>query len=417
MKNFGKYMQAQELKIADFTYHLPDEKIAQHPLKDRDKSKLLVYKNGEITVSVFNKLPTILNENDCLICNNTRVVHARILFQKESGARIEIMCLEPSIPNDAAICFKETETCQWIALVGNNKKWKEGILTKNFAINGTEISLVAERIKQHLDSYIIQFKWNGGFAFADVIYHAGLLPLPPYMNRDADADDEVRYQTVYAEFEGSVAAPTAGLHFTKQVFEKLHQKKITTEFVTLHVGAGTFKPVKAENMSGHEMHEEHVIIDKILLQNICNCLEKKNRIITVGTTSLRTIESLYWFGVLLNANKQDWKNIHEMQISQWQPYENENNQLNALQVLKAILEWMDLKKINQIHGTTQIMIAPPYQFKLVDALITNFHQPESTLILLVSAFIGEDWSDVYYFALNNNFRFLSYGDSSILFRK
>jgi S-adenosylmethionine:tRNA ribosyltransferase-isomerase len=327
------------------------------------------------------------------------------------------MCLEPCIPNDAAICFKETETCQWVALVGNNKKWKEGILTKNFTINGTEISLVAERIKQHLDSYIIQFKWNGGFSFADVIYHAGLLPLPPYMNRDADADDEVRYQTVYAEFEGSVAAPTAGLHFTKQVFEKLHQKKITTEFVTLHVGAGTFKPVKAENMSGHEMHEEHVIIDKILVQNICNCLEKKNRIITVGTTSLRTIESLYWFGVYLIANKNDWKNIHEMQVSQWQPYENENNHLSALQVLKAILEWMDLKKINQIHGTTQIMIAPPYQFKLVDALITNFHQPESTLILLVSAFIGEDWSDVYYFALNNNFRFLSYGDSSILFRK
>ncbi len=409
-------MNAKELKIADFTYHLPESKIAQHPLKERDKSKLLIYKNGQITESVFNKLPAILNENDCLIFNDTKVVHARILFQKESGARIEIMCLEPVNPNDAAICFKQTETCQWAALVGNNKKWKEGLLTKTFDIKGEQVTLIAERIKQHLDSYLIKFTWNGGFTFADVIYYAGLLPLPPYMNREAEEEDENRYQTVYAKFEGSVAAPTAGLHFTQQVFEKLIQKKVKTDFVTLHVGAGTFKPVKAEVMADHQMHEEHVIIEKTLVQNLLNCIENKNRIIVVGTTSLRTIESLYWFGIKLINYKNDWKNINQMEINQWEPYESDYKQIAASLVLKTILEWMELRKVNKITGTTQIMIAPPYQIKLADAIITNFHQPESTLILLVSAFIGEDWSDVYYYALNNNFRFLSYGDSSILFR-
>lgn len=409
-------MNAQELKITDFTYHLPDAKIAQHPLKERDKSKLLIYRNGQITETVFNKLPTILNENDCLIFNDTKVVHARILFQKESGARIEIMCLEPVNPNDAAICFKQTETCQWAALVGNNKKWKEGLLTKVFEINGTEVTLVAERVKQHLDSYLIKFSWNGGFTFADVIYYAGLLPLPPYMNRDADEEDENRYQTVYAKFEGSVAAPTAGLHFTQSVFEKLTQKKVKTDFVTLHVGAGTFKPVKAEVMADHQMHEEHVIIEKSLVQNLLNCIENKNRIIVVGTTSLRTIESLYLFGIQLINKKDNWNKINQMEISQWEPYNDDNKQIATNLILKTILEWMEVKKVNKITGTTQIMIAPPYQIKLADAIITNFHQPESTLLLLVSAFIGEDWRDVYYYALNNNFRFLSYGDSSILFR-
>lgn len=409
-------MNAKELKIADFTYHLPESKIAQHPLKERDKSKLLIYKNGQITETIFNKLPTLLNENDRLIFNDTKVVHARILFQKESGARIEIMCLEPVNPSDAALCFKQTEICQWAALVGNNKKWKEGLLTKVFEINGIEVTLVAERLKQHLDSYLIKFTWNGGFTFADVIYFAGLLPLPPYMNRDADEEDENRYQTVYAKFEGSVAAPTAGLHFTQAVFEKLSQKSIKTDFVTLHVGAGTFKPVKAETMADHQMHEEHVIIEKSLVQNVYQSIEKKNRIIVVGTTSLRTIESLYWFGVYLIQNKADWKAINEMNITQWQPYETDGNGFSNSLVLKTILDWMDERKLNQITGITQIMIAPPYQIKLADAIITNFHQPESTLLLLVSAFIGDDWSDVYYYALNNNFRFLSYGDSSILFR-
>jgi S-adenosylmethionine:tRNA ribosyltransferase-isomerase len=409
-------MNAKELKITDFTYHLPDQKIAQHPLKERDKSKLLIYKNGQITETVFNKLPALLTENDCLIFNDTKVVHARMVFQKESGARIEIMCLEPVNPSDAVFCFKQTETCQWASLVGNNKKWKEGLLTKIFEINDTEVTLVAERIKQHLDSYLIKFTWNGGHTFADVIYFAGLLPLPPYMNREADEEDENRFQTVYAKFEGSVAAPTAGLHFTQGVFEKLSQKNIKTDFVTLHVGAGTFKPVKAETMANHKMHEEHVIIEKLLVQNVCNSIEKKNRIIVVGTTSLRTIESLYWFGLYLIQNKDCWKSVNEMNISQWQPYESEVNNFTNLQVLKSVLEWMEFKKTTKIHGTTKIMIAPPYQIKLADAIITNFHQPESTLLLLVSAFIGDDWSDVYYYALNNNFRFLSYGDSSILFR-
>lgn len=408
--------EAKELKISDFTYHLPDEKIAQHPLKERDKSKLLIYKNGQITESIFNKLPSILNPNDCLIFNDTKVIHARVLFEKESGANIEIMCLEPFEPNDAALCFKTTKQCQWVALIGNNKKWKEGTLSKKLIINGTQVNLTAQKIKQHLDSFIVLFEWDNDFEFADIIYHAGVLPLPPYMNREAKPEDEERYQTVYAKFEGSVAAPTAGLHFTKQVFEKLTQKNIQLDYVTLHVGAGTFKPVKASSMEQHVMHEEHIIVEKQTIQNLLNCIRKNNRIITVGTTSLRTVESLYWFGEELLKNKNDWANIHHLKVSQWQPYELSQITFSNIQIIQAIIDWMDFKKINILSGFTQIIIAPPYKLKLANAIITNFHQPESTLLLLIAAIIGDDWRDVYYYALNNNFRFLSYGDSSILFK-
>lgn len=409
-------MNPKELKISDFSYHLPDEKIAQYPLKERDKSKLLIYNKGQITETIFNKLPNLINENDCLIFNDTKVVHARILFQKDSGAKIEIMCLEPINPNDAAICFKQTETCEWAALVGNNKKWKDGLLTKQFEINGQLITLIAERLKQHLDSYLIKFSWNGGYTFADVIYYAGLLPLPPYMNREADEEDENRYQTVYAKFEGSVAAPTAGLHFTQQVFEKLDKKKVLIDYVTLHVGAGTFKPVKAETMANHQMHEENIVIEKNLIHTLLNTTENKGKIIVVGTTSLRTIESLYWFGIKLINNKNKWDEMNDIEIGQWEPYEDDIVSHSIKDILNTFLKWMEYKNFNTVKGRTQIIIAPPYQLKIADAIITNFHQPESTLLLLVSAFIGDDWKDVYYYALNNNFRFLSYGDSSILFR-
>ncbi len=409
-------MDPKELKIKDFSYHLPEEKIAQHPLKERDKSKLLIYKNGQITETIFNKISNLVNENDAFIFNDTKVIHARILFQKESGAKIEIMCLEPINPTEAVLSFTQTKNCEWTALIGNNKKWKEGILNKTFLINNTEVTLIAERKKQFLDSFIVKFSWNGNFAFADVINHAGLLPLPPYMNRDADEEDENRYQTIYAKFEGSVAAPTAGLHFTKQVFEKLLKKNISVDYVTLHVGAGTFKPVKAETMANHLMHEENVVIEKKLVYTLLKTVENKANIIVVGTTSLRTIESLYWFGVKLIENKNNWDNINSIEIGQWEPYETSINLPSKKEVLKTILNWMDYKKINSIAGNTQIIIAPPYKIKIADVLITNFHQPESTLLLLVSAFVGEDWKDLYYYALNNNFRFLSYGDSSILFR-
>lgn len=409
-------MRAQELKIADFTYHLPDEKIAHHPLSKRDESKLLVYKNGLISETIFKNLHEQLQAGDTLIFNDTKVVHARMVFVKDSGARIEIMCLEPFEPNDAALCFKQTKTCKWVALIGNNKKWKDGFLTKNLTINGRKVILQANKIKQHLDSFIVEFTWNNDFSFADIIYHAGLLPLPPYMNRDAENEDEERYQTVYAKFEGSVAAPTAGLHFTQDVFDTLIQQKINISYVTLHVGAGTFKPVKAEKMSDHQMHEEHIVINIDLITQIHQSIATNRRIIAVGTTSLRTIESLFWFGLHLLNHKQNWHNINSIQISQWQPYENNAIDYSKEDIIKAILDWMAFKNINVLQGATQIIIAPPYQIKLVDAIITNFHQPESTLLLLVSAFIGNDWRKVYDYALTHNFRFLSYGDSSILFK-
>ena len=409
-------MPAQNLKIADFTYHLPNDKIAQHPLSKRDESKLLVYKNGLISETQFKYLHEQLNTEDLVVFNDTKVVHARLLFYKESGAQIEIMCLEPFSPSDAALCFKETKACRWIALIGNNKKWKDGILSKELNINGLTVILNAERIEKHLDSFIVELSWNGDFAFADIIYHAGLLPLPPYMNRDAEQEDEERYQTIYAKLEGSVAAPTAGLHFTQDVFKNLQQQSIAIDYVTLHVGAGTFKPVKAEKMIDHQMHEEHILVNKGLLLQLLNNAQAQKRVIAVGTTSLRTLESLYWFGVHLLENRQSWASIDHLFVSQWQPYENNKQHYTKIEIIQALIDWLESKNSLQIKGSTQIMIAPPYDIQMVDAIITNFHQPESTLLLLVSAFIGNDWQKVYAYALSNNFRFLSYGDSSILFK-
>lgn len=401
----------KKLKIKDFTYSLPDERIATYPLEKRDSSKLLVYKNGTISESVFGKIDELFNEGDLFIFNETRVIHARLVFHKETGSRIEIFCLEPHSIKEPAEAFAAKNKVEWICLVGNAKRWKNETLKKKLKIDGNEVRISVEKLDKVNDSFVIKFSWEGNYSFAEIIHQAGLLPLPPYMNRDADEEDEVRYQTVYAKKQGSVATPTAGLHFTPEVFGKLKTKKIETDFLTLHVGAGTFKPVKAETMEQHEMHEERIYVSQELIEKIISKLGK-NRIVAVGTTSLRTLESLYWFGLkLLNGYEGD-----ELFVDQWKPYEESSAQCSVLGALQAIVDMMKKKDISMLSGSTKIMIAPPYQFKIADALITNFHQPESTLLLLVAAFTGNDWENIYEYAIATNFRFLSYGDSSVLFR-
>ena len=406
----------KKLSIDAFRYDLPEDRIAIKPLDRRDQSKLLVYRQGQITDSHFDQADTYLESGDLLIFNQTKVIRARLLFQKSSGSTIEIMCLEPFDEPEISRAFLQKKECQWNALVGNAKRWKEPILRKNIKYNSGSFELCAEQIKNNNGNFVIRFFWDADLTFAEVIEAAGKIPLPPYLNREADEDDVIRYQTVYAKDQGSVAAPTAGLHFTENSFAKLKAKAVSTAFITLHVGAGTFKPVKAPTMQEHEMHEERVSIPVDVIEKILHTVKEENRVISVGTTSLRTLESLYWFGV--HVMKEKNVNVEEMRISQWEPYEDEaDKNPSPVQALETILSWM--KKNNRIilSGFTQILIAPGYEFKIANVLITNFHQPESTLLLLVSAFIGEDWKKVYQHALQNNYRFLSYGDSSLLFRK
>lgn len=403
-------MNPKELSIHDYHYDLPDNRIAHHPLTERDSSKLLTYNKGVISESIFNRLDEQLEGGDLLVFNETRVIHARLVFQKETGARIEVFCLEPYLIKETAQAFSQKRSVEWVCLVGNAKRWKNETLSKELIIDGQAIILSVKKTNQLHDSIVLTLSWNADLTFAEVVHYAGLLPLPPYMNRDAEPDDEDRYQTVYAKQDGSVAAPTAGLHFTDAVFKKLTAKKIETEFLTLHVGAGTFKPVKADVMHHHEMHEERVYISLSLIEKII-AKKDKHKIVAVGTTSLRTLESLYWFGVKLMSVKD----VNELFIEQWFPYEN-HAPISLQQSLETVVAWMKEKKLNVLTGSTQILIAPPYQLKVVDALITNFHQPESTLLLLVAACIGDDWRKVYEYALTHDFRFLSYGDSSILFK-
>lgn len=406
----------KSISIQSFRYDLPEELIARKPLAVRDQSKLLVYKNHQITDSRFHQLDNYLNPGDFLIFNQTKVIQARILFQKSSGSTIEIMCLEPHGVTETNLAFQLKGSCEWVALVGNAKRWKEPSLSKTIAHEKGNFELFAEQVERQAGSYIIRFRWNADLSFAEVIEAAGKIPLPPYLNREPDEDDLERYQTVYALEKGSVAAPTAGLHFTENTFEKVKKKNISHAFVTLHVGAGTFKPVKSETMLDHEMHQERVYIKLEVIQKILLALTKNNRVITVGTTSLRTIESLYWFGIGLMSERNI--NREEMEIGQWEPYESTENSLpSVLEALTKITEWMQERNLSILSGYTRILIAPGYDFKIVSGLITNFHQPESTLLLLVSAFIGEDWRKVYKHALENDYRFLSYGDSSILFRE
>ncbi len=403
----------KQLNILDFSFVLPNEKIAKFPLENRDESKLLIYKNATISDGIFKQIDTYLPENSLVVFNNTRVVHARLLFNRLTGAQIEIFCIEPLLHLDYQQAFVSKQTSTWKCMVGNAKKWKEDWLEKQVETPLGDVILKATKKENTGELTVVEFTWNNNdLAFAEVLHYAGILPLPPYLNRKTEAADEERYQTVYAKVAGSVAAPTAGLHFTPAVFEQLKQKQIKVDEVTLHVGAGTFKPVKAETLVDHEMHEETLYVEITTLKNIANCLSAKNTLVVVGTTSMRTLESLYWHGVKILLNKA----AKEVEIKQWDAYELDAGEITPYQAITAIIFSMENDNEYVLVGSTQIILAPGYQFRLVDALITNFHQPENTLILLIAAFVGKDWRKIYEHALANNYRFLSYGDSSLLFK-
>lgn len=402
--------KTQQIRIEEYDYPLPDERIAKFPLAKRDESKLLLYKDGQVSESVFKHIADYLPAGSLLVYNNTRVIQARLLFQKATGARIEVFCLEPAEPHDYALIFQQTERCSWICLVGNLKKWKDGLLTKKVTIQGEEVILSAEKKESHGDSHRIEFTWNNPkYTFADLLDAAGVLPIPPYLHRETEKSDLVTYQTVYSKIKGSVAAPTAGLHFTPEVLADVDAHGIGREEVTLHVGAGTFKPVKSETIEGHEMHTEFISVRRSSIERIQKNLGK---IIAVGTTSVRTLESLYYIGVKLTSHPD--ATSEELVVNQWMPYEVENNRIPVAEALQHILDYLDRHQADKLVTATQIIIAPGYEFKIVRGIITNFHQPKSTLLLLISAFVKGNWRTIYDYALSHDFRFLSYGDSSLL---
>lgn len=400
----------KSISIKDYTYTLPEDRIAKHPLEHRDASKLLCYKDGLIQDHVFHQLPNLLQKDDLLVFNNTRVIRARLLFKKASGSVIEVFCLEPANGLDPAMAFQEQGRSRWTALVGNAKRWKEPFQEILVAIHGKQAPLKAILENRLQDHFVVRFEWPHDFTFSEIIDAAGNLPIPPYLKRETEADDLVRYQTVYAHYDGSVAAPTAGLHFTPQTFSDLQQKGVQSAHVTLHVGAGTFRPVKSDTMADHDMHEEKMFISRATIQKLLEHAQKGN-IIAVGTTSLRTIESIYWYGVRLLT-----KGDAPFKIAQWDPYELEQH-VSATDAFEAVIHHMTKNNLEVLSGSTALLIAPGYRFQTVKGLITNFHQPDSTLLLLVAAFIGPDWRRIYDHALAHEYRFLSYGDSSVLFRK
>ena len=404
-------MNPRNIHISDYNYTLPPERIARYPLAHRDQSKLLVYDKGKISRHVFKDIAGFIPEYSLLVCNNTKVIQARLHFRKPTGALIEIFCLEPHLPNDYQLIFEQREHCEWQCLVGNKKKWKDGKLALHFALGNNNITLEAEITETAENHVVVRFSWNGKFSFAEILEAVGELPIPPYLNRETEESDKETYQTVYSKIDGSVAAPTAGLHFTQNVFDSLKKRNIECDEVTLHVGAGTFKPVKATEINGHEMHSEYICVKRHTIERL---IAHGGHCTAVGTTSVRTLESLFYIGLKIMRNP----NISpdQLHVEQWLPYDTPeaDNDIDPLQPLNAILTWLDTHNLNTIHTTTQIIIAPGYKYHIVERIITNFHMPQSTLLLLVSAFIGEDWKQVYDYALDNDFRFLSYGDSSIL---
>ncbi|HET9056117.1 MAG TPA: S-adenosylmethionine:tRNA ribosyltransferase-isomerase [Chitinophagaceae bacterium] len=401
----------KQLLIKDYTYYLPEDRIAQYPLPQRDASKLLIYDNENIKEDIYKNIANHIPPASLLIFNNTRVIEARLLFQKPTGGIIEIFCLEPYDNLDVTQSMMIKGKVRWKCMVRGVSKWKSGILEKQINIEGKVAVLFAEKIDQLGDVHVIELSWQPDFlSFAEVLHVAGLLPLPPYLHRQADENDYIRYQTVYAEKQGSVAAPTAGLHFTSEVLQLLEEKKILTKFVTLHVSAGTFKPVKSEILADHQMHSEWIEVAKETIENILT--SHPSCIIPVGTTSLRTLETLYWMGLKAYYNPDITKT--EIEIKQWDAYEMMDKIVTKEQALRALLSWINKRKKTRFIIPTQILIAPGYIPQIADAIITNFHQPDSTLLLLVSALIGDDWRKVYDYALQNNFRFLSYGDGSLL---
>ena len=406
-------MEPKHIQIKDYNYPLPDERIAKFPLAERDTSKLLVYQQGNISQDHFRSLPDYLPQGALMIFNNTRVVRARLHFRKSTptqnenslGALIEIFILEPALPVEYQENFLSRGKCSWYCMVGNLKKWKTGALHQEICIGQERVTLSASRVGTHGTSHEIEFSWNSNHTWAEVLEATGELPIPPYLNRNTEQSDLTTYQTVYSKIKGSVAAPTAGLHFTPEVLSALDAHGINREEVTLHVGAGTFKPVKSEEIGDHDMHTEHIAVRRETIEKL---IRYEGKAIAVGTTSVRTLESLYYMGILAMQGKED------LHVEQWMPYESDTKGIDTCQALSALLEYMDKRNIDVLHSSTQIIIAPGYDFHIVRVMITNFHQPQSTLLLLVSAFVKGDWHSIYDYALANDFRFLSYGDSSIL---
>lgn len=412
---FTKMIESlRNIRIEEYNYSLPDERIAQFPLQERDKSKLLIFKENTISEDSFENISSFLPADSLLISNETKVVHARLLFRKPSGSQIEIFCLEPIKPtNDIQLVFRQQQSCTWKCLVGNARRWKSGPLELNSEINNEAIKLTANLVERDENTFLIQFEWSPThFTFAQVLEHFGKIPLPPYISREASENDNSRYQTVFARNDGSVAAPTAGLHFTPEVLAKLMKKNIQMSSLTLHVGAGTFKPVSSETIGEHHMHYEQVIVPLKLIKEI---LTHNGKYITlVGTTTVRTLESVYWQGVKWLREPATRPELH---IEQWDPYQNLNEKpVSTKDALECVVQVLEKFGLNDLHGATSLMIAPGYTYHIPDAIITNFHQPKSTLLLLVAAFVGQDWKVAYQYALEHEFRFLSYGDSCLFFK-
>ena len=401
----------KHIRISDYNYNLPDERIAKFPIAQRDHSKLLVYRHGEVSDDTFYHLPDYLPEGALMVFNNTKVIQARMHFRKETGALIEVFLLEPADPTDYELMFQLTSHCSWLCLIGNLKKWKEGTLKRDFTIKGEQLTLTATRRQMVGNSHWVDLEWNNAnVTFAEILEEVGELPIPPYLNRNTEESDKTTYQTVYSKIKGSVAAPTAGLHFTEDVLHAIDEKGIDREEVTLHVGAGTFKPVKSEEIEGHEMHTEYICVRRETLEKL---IAHDAKAIAVGTTSVRTLESLYYMGCRLAGNPD--LSERELHIDQWEPYEERaGEEIPPVEALKHLLDWLDRNHLPALHSSTQIIIAPGYDYKIVKMLVTNFHQPQSTLLLLVSAFVKGDWHKIYDYALTHDFRFLSYGDSSLL---
>ncbi|MBQ1730764.1 MAG: S-adenosylmethionine:tRNA ribosyltransferase-isomerase [Bacteroidales bacterium] len=411
MRKFNKKV-IRNININDYNYDLPDEKIAKYPLDERDMSKLLVFDGDKIEEDRFRNISTHLPAGSLLLFNDTKVINARMIFEKETGARIEVFCLDPISPSDYAQAFAQNGRCSWKCLVGNSKKWKDGRLKKSIIVDGKNLDLYITRVREIGNSFEILFEWdNPDICFSQIIDVAGNIPIPPYLNRNSEDIDKVRYQTVYSHYQGSVAAPTAGLHFTERVMVDLKKCNIQSDAVTLHVGAGTFQPVKTDNAAEHEMHTEHFIVKRTTIEKIVQYL---GNITITGTTTVRTVESLFCVGAQIFENKD--VDAEEFHVSQWEAYDYKDK-YDVREILENLLSWMTAKGLEYIRCATQIMIVPGFRFRITDRLITNFHQPKSTLLLLLSAFIGDEWRKVYGYALENNFRFLSYGDSCLFLNK
>jgi S-adenosylmethionine:tRNA ribosyltransferase-isomerase len=402
----------QDIRIEDYTYQLPDERVAKYPLEKRDASKLLIYKNGTIQEDIYTNIATHIPPGTLLIFNQTKVIHARLLFKKPTGGAIEVFCLEPDKQYaDVQVAMQQRGKVRWQCLIGGASKWKHGIVL-HLTNEHPDFILSASIVDRQPGAYTLELAWNNeSLTFAEILQAAGKVPLPPYLHREADTSDEERYQTIFAREEGSVAAPTAGLHFTKDILNSLPERDIDKSYVTLHVGAGTFKPVKSDTLQGHEMHAEWIDVTQDTIKQLIAHLDKG--IVAVGTTSMRTLESLYWIGSKLVHNQP--MDLSGIAVSQWDPYELDGG-IAPITALQAIANWLKANRLDKLVTRTQILIAPGYNTRLVKGLITNFHQPQSTLLLLISALVGDNWRDIYNYALGHNYRFLSYGDGCLLWK-